>query len=156
MLLWGGGSSHVLFSRCFLLPLSLSVSPPRLPHRGDLDLEECAPCSVSGENRGGRGRNSSGSLTHFSIPPTRFCFLRRLCVESWNETFFFFLFCRRVTGSAEASCFWMFAESLVIILPSFYKRQHEKFPARAFFFSVLTSLCTKHITKMNPVNQICI
>lgn len=41
----------------------------RLPHHGDLDLEECAPCSVSGKGGGG---DSSVSLTHISIPPTRF------------------------------------------------------------------------------------
>lgn len=37
----------------FSSPSLCPPPPPCLPHRGDLDLEECAPCSVSGENRGG-------------------------------------------------------------------------------------------------------
>uniref|UniRef100_A0A3Q3JSL4 Twisted gastrulation BMP signaling modulator 1 n=1 Tax=Monopterus albus TaxID=43700 RepID=A0A3Q3JSL4_MONAL len=32
-----------------------------------------------------------------------------------------------ITGSAEVLCCWMFAEVLLIILPSFFKKQHEKF-----------------------------
>lgn len=78
-----GETGLVLFSRCFLPP------PPRIPHCGDLDLEECAPCSVSGENRaGGEKRNSSDSFTHLM------------------------LFAEKAVGSAEVSFVWMFTDRL--------------------------------------------
>lgn len=47
-----GGAAAMLCSPGVFFSLPLPP-PPCLPHRGDLDLEECAPCSVSGENRGG-------------------------------------------------------------------------------------------------------
>lgn len=157
MCCWGGAAMFCSPGVFFSLPLFL---PHCLPHHGDLDLEECAPCSVSGENGrgggGGRKRNSSGSLTHFSIPPTHFSFLRCLYVPGdelklRNEAFFFLRglsVCRRVTASAEVSCFWMFAEALMITLPSFYKKQHEKSSARAFFFSACET-CYKNEPSLN-------
>lgn len=56
----GGGEvscsrSLVLFSRC--PPHPPTGSPLVSPCRGDLDWEECAPCSVSGESGGGRKGN---------------------------------------------------------------------------------------------------
>lgn len=70
---WGRGEQPCSVLQVFSSPSLGSSPPPHLPHRGDLDSEECAPCSVSGENRGGR-------KTHFSTPPPRFefAFLHRL------------------------------------------------------------------------------
>lgn len=129
--LLGGSGCHVLFSRCFLLPPSAPLPPPCLPHRGDLDLEECAPCSVSGENRGGEKKE----LLWQSHPPHAVC--------------------ERAMGSAEVSCFWMFVAALVTISSSFYKKQHQKFSVRALCLG--WRVCVWSIlTKMNPMNQSCI
>lgn len=97
----GGGSSRALFSRCFLLP-------PFLPPRGaDLDVEECAPCSVSGENRG--APPAPLALTYFSVPPQRFVFLRRpqrkTLTPRTDAAFYGLSVCGGVTGPAP--CFGM-------------------------------------------------
>lgn len=91
---------------CSVLQVFSSPSRRLLPHRGDLDLEECAPCSE------GRRRNSSGSLTHFSVPPTRLSSVpfavssssplrRRAASRPRNEAGFFF---HRVCRGAVEVC----------------------------------------------------
>lgn len=62
------GKESVQQSRSDLQVFSSSSLLLFLPHRRDLDVEECAPCSVSEGNR--REKEELHSLTHFSILPT--------------------------------------------------------------------------------------
>lgn len=146
-----GGAAMFCSPGVFFSP-PLCFSPLHLPHRGDLDLEECAPCSVSGENEGGeRKRNSPTFQPHLHVQFLSLSLQRRAEVEEWS----YLSVCRRVMGSA---CFGDVCRSSCNNITSFYKRQHEKFfPLcwQACVWSILTQKWTQWTRSIFSMLQTC-